>query len=102
MRQLDYQDERGRWHRVLIPDDAPDDAAPMGVLVGPPDAVDHMGLPEPFATTLHNHLFHRKIFTSADIRKRPVEVQGAILAALSVDTGTLHDAYVHLEKEEGN
>lgn len=99
MRQVDYKDEKGRYHRVKLPDDAPDDQAPLGVLVGPPDVVDYLNLPEPFATTLHNQLYHRGLFTAKDIRKRSVELQGAILAALAVDTGRLHEAYVHLENE---
>ena len=37
MKIIDWQDEKGRTFRSVIPDDTPDDMAQYGVPVGPPD-----------------------------------------------------------------
>lgn len=99
MRQVDYKDELGRWYRVMLDDDAKDEDAPMGIPVGPPNIVDILELPEPFATHLHNQLFMRKLFKSKDIRKNPNSLQGALQAAFNMDVAKIHQAYILFEKE---
>ena len=99
MKQVDYQDERGRWYRVQLPDEAPEDQARFGVPIGPPNVADKLGLPEPFATDLHNQLFLRKLFNANEVRKNSQALQGAIMTALSVDISRVYEAYVQLETE---
>lgn len=99
MKQVDYKDERGRWYRVQLPDDAPVDQAALGVPVGPPNIVDLLGFPEPFATNFHNQLFMRKLFCADDIRKNAQGLQGAILSALAVDVSSVYEAYIQLETD---
>jgi hypothetical protein len=68
--------------------------------IGPPDGlVDSLNLPEPFATTLHNVLYQRGIFTFADAA-RPRALQGALQEALNLDVQRLAEAFSKFEKEE--
>lgn len=99
MKIVDYIDERGRKLRVELPDGAPDTDAPMGIVIGPLEVVDQMNLPEPFATRLHNALFDREIFRSIDIQRKPGAVQGAIQSALSLDTASIYEAFLTIEKQ---
>jgi hypothetical protein len=98
MRSVDYTDDRGRNFRVMLPDDAPDDEAPMGIPIGPPDVVDHLGLPEPLATRLHNLLHERGLFDVRTLRKRGNVLQGVWQTALRVDVNRLHQAFLESEK----
>jgi hypothetical protein len=102
MRRVPYKDERGRWYIVELPDEVPDSQASMGIPVGPPDVVDHLNLPEPFATTLHNQLFERGLLTAQDVRHKTGSLQGAIAAAMMVDVARIHEAYVYLETAQEN
>lgn len=85
---------------VELPDDLSDDKAHLGIPIGPPDVVDHLSLPEPFATTLHNQLFERGLLTAQDVRHKPGALQGAIAAAMMVDVAKIHEAYVYLESAQ--
>lgn len=68
--------------------------------LGPPEGlVDALGLPEPFATTLHNILFHRKIFTYKEASRGNI-LQGALQEALTLDAQRLTDAFLKYEKTE--
>jgi len=98
VKQVDYTDNRGRQYRVLLPDGEVIERAPTGIPVGPPDVVDAMGLTEPLATRLHNELFARGLFTADDARRKPSELQAAILAAAKVDAQTVYKAYVETEE----
>lgn len=97
MKLVDYKDGRGRWYRVRLPDEVPVDQASLGVPVGPPNVVDDLGLPEPFATNLHNQLFMRKLYTAEDVRKNTQALQGAIMTAMAVDVSTVYESYTRLE-----
>lgn len=99
MKNVDYKDNRGRWYRVRLPDDATMDQVNIGIPVGPPDVVDALALPEPYATNLHNQLFMRNLFSANDVRKNAAALQGAIMAAMSADVSSLYQAYVDLETE---
>lgn len=68
--------------------------------IGPPEGlVDSLELPEPFATTLHNILYARGIFTYADATK-PKALIGALQEALTLDAQKLAEAFSKFEKEE--
>lgn len=79
------------------------DAFEEGTLVipiGPPErVVDVLGLPEPFATKLHNALHARGLLTYADVAKGPKSVQGALQEILQVDVGLLVEAYYKYEHQ---
>lgn len=96
---VDYKDERGRSHRVEMPDGAEEMSPELGIPVGPPDIVDGLELPEPFATRLHNELFARGLFDEKSLRKNMNGLVGALQAALRVDVQMIHAAYVAYEKE---
>ena len=68
--------------------------------LGPPEGlVDALGLPEPFATNLHNVLFRRKIFSYAEASRNNV-LQGALQEALTLDAQRLTEAFLKFEKQE--
>lgn len=99
MKQAHWSDERGRQYRVMLPDDASETEAPMGIPLGPPDAVDFLELPEPFATRLHNNLYDRGLYRASDVRKNPQALFGALQSALRVDIHLLMQAYAEAEME---
>ena len=98
MRALNYTNDNGRTYRVNLPDDAPDEDAPMGIPVGPPDVVDYLGLPEPLATRLHNLLHEKELWDVAALRKRPQALMSIWQAALKMDVNRLHQAFIESEK----
>lgn len=70
--------------------------------IGPPDrVVDVLGLPEPFATNLHNELHRRGLLTYADISKDPRSLQGALQSILLLDVQKLTEAYYTYEHSGG-
>lgn len=69
------------------------------MLFGPPEGlVDDLGLPEPFATRLHNILYQRKIFNYAQASRNGV-LLGALQEALNIDAQRLSEAFMKSEKE---
>ena len=88
LREVDYQDERGRWYRTRLPDEATDADASRGILVGP--------LAEPIATRLHNQLHARGIWTAREAVLRSHEVIGALMGALRVDAAAIIAAFQDL------
>lgn len=99
MKVADWEDERGRKYRTKLPDGASNEEAPQGMPVGPPDVVDHIGLPEPIATRLHNLLHKRELFTIDDVRKRPKVLFGVLQMALKVDVNILMEGYREAGRE---
>lgn len=81
MKQVEYEAPDGRLYAVLIPEDAPDSAARMGIVVGPPE-LDSLSIPNELMVAVHNQLYHRKIFTYGDARRHRGDIQLAILTAL--------------------
>lgn len=77
---------------MLLPEDAEDTQASMGVPVGPPN-LSELGLPLEMEVRLNNELAARGIFTSEDARKRRSEIVAAIQAAIKVDAGRIVDIY---------
>ncbi|KKM90673.1 hypothetical protein LCGC14_1236270 [marine sediment metagenome] len=98
MREVDYQDERGRKYRVRLPDGVPDSDADKGVPIGPPDVVDELGLPDIFATRLHNALFQHGLWNVNIVRKRPKILFSILQQTLKVDVQLLMEAFRKLEK----
>lgn len=98
-RDLEYEDDRGRLYLVRLPADAPDSDAASGIVIGPPDVVDELDLPEPFATRLHNELFRRKLFTLADLNRSKSPVRAALQKALRVDELAICRMFVQLATE---
>jgi hypothetical protein len=93
MRQVEYTNGSGRRFLVRLPDDAPDEDAPIGIPIGPPEIVDDLDLPEPLATRLHNQLAARRLWTYKDIQRRSSDLQGALQAALQLDVQAIAEAY---------
>lgn len=72
----------------------------MRIIKGPPEGlVDALELPEPFATRLHNILYTRRLFTSADVARNPMTLLGALQEALMLDVQKLTEAFINYEKE---
>jgi hypothetical protein len=87
--------ENGRKYKAHV---SPDAQAGAYIIIGPPDVVDQLGLPEPFATRLHNILYERGIMTAKEAT-RPNVIQGALQEAYLVDAQKLVEAYFNFEKE---
>ncbi len=101
MRRVDYCDDSGRTWRTILPDDADDSAAPLGVPVGPPD-LSGLRLPREVAVRLHNQLHARRIFTLRDARRRTHEVVAALQAAYRVDATRVIQEYAEKETPDGH
>lgn len=87
----DYEDDEGRWWRVRVPLGSEGQEA-MGIPVGPPD-LSSLGLPDGISIRLHNQLFHRGLFTKANLRGRGQEIFAAIQAAYRVDSAAVTALY---------
>ncbi len=93
--ELKEIEQFGRKYKAYV---SPDEQAGAFVLVGPPEGlVDTLSLPEPFATTLHNILYKRGIFTYADAAKKNV-ILGALQEALQIDAQKLAEEFLKYEK----
>ncbi len=96
MNQSSYVDEQGRYHAVLLPNGTNEQDASKGLPLGPP-SLEPLGLPEEVEIRLHNELFARKLFTGKDVRKRRIDVFGALQAALKVDIERVVQIYLAQE-----
>lgn len=92
MKRVTYTDADGRKWVTLIPDDAPDSHASMGIIIGPPD-LSSLEYPEPVAIRLHNALVDRDVLTWDDFRRNRQVVQGALKWALRADIQALEAIY---------
>jgi len=99
MKQVTYEDERGRKYLVELDDNDPEEDAYLGIPIGPPDVVDELELPDPFATRIHNMLFEKGLWSINELRKQPKALHGVLQAALKIDVQTLHTAYVNYSQE---
>lgn len=87
----EYVDEKGRWWKVRVPAGSATPAS-MGIPVGPPD-ISSLNLPLDIDVRLHNQLFHRGLFTRADLRGRGQEIFAAVQAAYKVDAAAVTALY---------
>lgn len=92
MKNVEYVDPKGCKYLVTLPDDAPDEHAPFGIRIGPPDLAE-LGLPIELEVRLNNLLYARKLLTRADVRRRKQELFAVWQSAVSVDATTLHNLY---------
>lgn len=95
MREVVYTDSIGRKFLKLIPNNAPDDHAMYGVLVGPPEL--HIELPESIHVRLHNELFARKIFTMRDVRRRREDIMSIVRNLFRLDCEVIAQCYKEWE-----
>lgn len=87
----------GRKYMAYV---SPDEQSGAHVIIGPPEGlVDAMGLPEPFASNLHNILFDRRLFTYKDIAASQKIAFGVLQEAMAIDVQKLVEAYLNYEKE---
>jgi len=89
--RAEYEDEAGLWWVVMVPEGR-EQAAHMGIPVGPPD-LSTLELPPEVAARLHNELFRRGLLTKRDLRGRGMEVFAALQAAYKVDTTAVTTLY---------
>lgn len=92
LRFATWKDPDGRLFRTLIPDEAPDTEAELGIPAGPPD-LSELELPLEVEVRLNNQLFHRSLFDWTDVRRRGGDVMGALLAALKLDAQRVINLY---------
>lgn len=92
MRTVDYTDPAGYTRRVLLPNDASDNDAALGVPLGPPD-LEPLGLPIPLERRLHAELVNRGLWTYNDVLKHKQSLFAAWQAALGVDAMRLMSLY---------
>lgn len=92
MREVEYEDVDGRKFLVQIPDDAPDEHAMYGIIVGPPDLMT-LGLPTEIEVRLNNQLFNRGLIRRRDARKDRGGLLGALMSVLKVDSQKILELY---------
>ncbi len=93
MEKKEIVDEKGRKYLAFSDDQE------RNIIIGPPeDLVDSLGLPEPFATALHNALYARKIYNYSDASKSQNNLVGVMQEVLMLDVQILLTAYYNSEK----
>lgn len=95
MQKVEYRDPlTGRLYEAL-------EDGESRIIVGPPEGlIDSLGLPEPFATNLHNVLYARRIFNYRTVAGNHKNLMGALQEALNLDVQKLTEAFFNYEKEE--
>jgi len=92
MREVEYKDDQGFLYRVLIPDNAPQEHAELGVRLGPP-GLDGLDLTLDQKVRLNNELYHRRLLTKQDVLRRHNEITSALQAALKIDANQILSLY---------
>lgn len=88
MNQVTHTDDKGRKYVAMA-----DDTGQI-IIVGPPEGlVDELGLPESFATNLHNILFDRGMINYLAVKRSPTQLTGALQEVLQLDTQKLMEAF---------
>jgi hypothetical protein len=73
----------------------------MEIIIGPPEGlVDELGLPEPFATRLHNALHARGFHNYGLLNSKGLI--GALMETLMVDAQRLNEIYFKFHQEAQN
>jgi len=99
MRQVSYEDDKGRFWMVSLPEGVPDSDASMGIPVGPPP-FESLGLPEDIEIELHNQLFHRGLLTAKDLKRRRGEIISALIHSLGVTGRDIIQLYLNPPEKE--
>lgn len=92
MKHATYTDGYGRKFLVELPDTAPDEHAPMGIVIGPPD-LEPLGLPLDLEVRLNNNLYARGLFTDRDVSRKRGELLAVWQSVLQVDSVRLINLY---------
>jgi hypothetical protein len=92
MRTVDYTDAYGRLKKVLLPNDAPDDHARYGILIGPPD-FDDLGLGPERTTILNNKLFNLGLFEAKEVKRRREDVRAVLQSLFALDIEKIIQLY---------
>lgn len=93
MESIEHTDERGRKYKAYKDGEAI-------LIVGPPeDLMEELGLPEPFATHLHNILYRRGILNFDTARTKPNNLIGALQEAYGVDAQKLTECLFRYTQE---
>lgn len=71
-----------------------EDIPQSGIRIGPPD-INSLNLPLPleYEVRLNNQLYDRKLFSPADVRRRPEEIKAALQAVLKLDVLKIINLY---------
>jgi hypothetical protein len=94
MERGEYVDEKGRKYAALM------NGSEQRILLGPPEGMmETLGLPEPFATTLHNILYARGLLNYAAAARQ--NLIGALQEAMQLDAQRLLEAYFKYEQTGG-
>ena len=93
METKEITDERGRKYLARVEGD-------FRIIIGPPEGlVEVLGLPEPFATHLHNVLYERGMLSYAEVRVKPQNLMGALQEAFALDVQKLSEAFFNYSRE---
>lgn len=92
--EAEYTDAWGRRFIVYV-EEGEDPAS--GNIKGPMP-LDSLNLPQPLMVRLHNEMYIRGLITTADVMRRPQDVQGAIQGALRLDVQEIQRLYSDLGK----
>lgn len=91
---IEHKDAQGRLYEALQSEGG------AIIIKGPPEGlVDSLGLPEPFATNLHNAMYHRRLYNWAAVQKSGNSLNGALQEAYRLDIQRLMDAIYRFETE---
>ncbi len=76
---------------MLLPEGY-EDMPECGIRVGPPD-IDLPNLPLEYKVKLNNQLYDRKLFTLADVRRRPDEIRASLQSIFRIDVQAIMNIY---------
>ena len=93
LKRASWTDSEGRRKFVLIPEEAGEEQAEMGIPVGPPSLAE-LNLPIELEVRLNNELASRGILTAVDALKGRAEILQAIQSAIKVDVDRVLQMYV--------
>ena len=94
--RIKYEDEEGRKFLVELPEEC-QDMPENGIRIGPPE-LDELGWPIELEVKMNNQLFDRKLFTEADVRRRPKDIVAAYWAVLRTDVLKIRSLYKEVKR----
>lgn len=93
LKRVSYTEDSGKKVMVLLPQEAPEEEAQKGILIGPPE-IESLGLSEEATVRLHNELFERGILTPKDALRGRDQIMYALQATFKVDVDRIVELYV--------
>lgn len=95
MEHIEHKDEKGRLYEALQGEGG------NIIILGPPEGlVDTFDIPEPFATNLHNAMYHRRLFNLGAVQRSGNSLHGALQEAYRLDVQRLTEAIMQYETTE--